>query len=388
MLLTRLILKNWRNFPAVDVPLSHRAFLVGPNAAGKSNFLDALRFLKDVAQDGGGLQKAIEKRGGLSKIRCLAARKDPDIHLEVHLTETLAEQPLWKYAIGIKQEPRGNRLCYLSYERVWKNGVKILDRPNNRDKSDRLRLTQTFLEQINSNSAFREIASYLKSIQYLHLIPQLVRFSDMFSGKGVPGDPFGLHFLEKLALSPEKTRQARLRKIQGALKIAVPQLEELDFVRDERGMPHLEVRYSHWRPHGGKQREDQFSDGTLRLIGFLWSLLDGNALLLLEEPELSLHPGIVKLLPGLMYRLIGKKRQMMITTHSSDLLSDKGIGAAETIILKPGAEGTEVQTSSDIQEVTELLSSGFSIADAVLPRTQPENIDQLQLFPKNSIEEK
>lgn len=76
MLISNLKLKNWRNFTDVDVDLQRRQFIVGPNASGKSNLLDVFRFLHDIAkQRGGGLQEAIEKRGGMSKIRCLSARK-------------------------------------------------------------------------------------------------------------------------------------------------------------------------------------------------------------------------------------------------------------------------------------------------------------------------
>ena len=75
----------------------------------------------------------------------------------------------------------------------------------------------------------------------------------------------------------------------------MPQFKELRYVQDEtNGLPHLEARYSHYRPNAGWQREEQFSDGTLRLLGLLWSLLDGDSLLLLEEPELSLNDAIVR----------------------------------------------------------------------------------------------
>lgn len=381
MIISYLGLKNWRNFPKVEVALGMRAFLVGPNAAGKSNFLDAIKFLKDLAQSGGGLQRAVESRGGLSKVRSLSARRDPDIHIEVHLAESSESPAEWKYSIGIKQEPRGNRQAYLTYEKVWKGNKLILERPDENDKRDPLRLTQTYLEQINANSSFREISNFFDSIRYLHLVPQLVRHAELFSGPGIPGDPFGQHFLQALVSTQERTRKARLARIQGALKIAVPQLDELSFIKDDRGFPHLEAKYTHWRPQGGKQREDQFSDGTLRLIGFLWALMDGSSVLLLEEPELSLHQGIVRLLPSIMFRLVGKKRQTIVTTHSADLLSDKGIGAKETIVLRPTEEGTVVEPVTEIQEVLSLLNSGFSMAEAVLPRTKPANIEQLSLFP-------
>ena len=64
MIISHIILRNWKNFRKVDVDLKERSFVVGPNASGKSNFLDAFRFLRDIAKPGGGLQKAISSREG------------------------------------------------------------------------------------------------------------------------------------------------------------------------------------------------------------------------------------------------------------------------------------------------------------------------------------
>jgi predicted ATPase len=232
----------------------------------------------------------------------------------------------------------------LAYERVTKKGRRLLERPDGDDLKDPLRLTQTHLEQINANAEFRDLGRFFDSVSYLHLVPQLLRHPEAFSGPGIPGDPYGRGFLERVARTSEGTRKTRLRKIEAALRIAVPQLKELTDVKDDTGIPHLEVVYQHWRPQGAKQREDQFSDGTLRLIGLLWSLLEGDSMLLLEEPELSLNSGIIRKLPALMYRIQRqKKRQIMISTHSSDLLSDAGIGGEEVLLLTPSEEGTKVE---------------------------------------------
>ena len=378
MFVTRLILKNWRNFRSVDVELGLRVFVAGPNASGKSNLLDVFTSLKDVAKPSGGLQNAVTERGGISKLRCLAARKYPDVEIEVHLADNGNE---WSYAIGIKQEARGYRQPILAYERVTKKGRRLLERPDGDDLKDPLRLTQTHLEQINANAEFRDLGRFFDSVSYLHLVPQLLRHPEAFSGPGIPGDPYGRGFLERVARTSEGTRKTRLRKIEAALRIAVPQLKELTDVKDDTGIPHLEVVYEHWRPQGAKQREDQFSDGTLRLIGLLWSLLEGDSMLLLEEPELSLNSGIIRKLPALMYRIQRqKKRQIMISTHSSDLLSDAGIGGEEVLLLTPSEEGTKVELASSIAEIRELLEGGLTVADAALPRTIPSNILQLDLF--------
>ena len=382
MFFSRMVLKNWRNFAHVDVELRDRMFIVGPNASGKSNFLDAFRFLHDLVKPAGGLQSAIADRGGLSKIRCLAARKEPDVEIQVYLKNDLnSEIADWCYSIGIRQEVRGNRQPYLTHETVWKDNKKILDRPNESDKGDPLRKSQTHLEQINANTDFREIARCFDSILYLHLVPQLLRHPKAFSGPDMPGDPFGRGFLNRVAKTTERTRRARLRKIEEALKKAVPQLEQLKDVKDDAGVPHLEAIYKHWRLQGAKQREDQFSDGTLRLIGLFWSLLEGDSMLLLEEPELSLNSAIVSRLPALIHRLQrAKKRQVLTTTHSVELLSDKSIGAESTLLLKPSTEGTEAEVASSNKQIRSLLESGMSVADAVLPHTAPKNISQLVLF--------
>lgn len=71
MLIRSLQLKNWRNFRGASVEFSPRTFIVGPNASGKSNLLDALRFLRDIAAEDGGLQRSVKKRGGFGSIRTL-----------------------------------------------------------------------------------------------------------------------------------------------------------------------------------------------------------------------------------------------------------------------------------------------------------------------------
>lgn len=379
MIVSKIRLKNWKNFRDIDVDMRERVFVVGPNASGKSNFLDAFRFLRDIAKPGGGLQKAVLDRGGLSKIRCLAARQDPSIMLEIAMSDFGSDNPLWKYSIGIKQSSRGKRLPYVFYEKVWHENELIINRPDEDDENDEERLTQTFLEQINANKDFRDISKFFESILYLHLLPQLLKHPNSFTGPDLPGDPFGKGFLERISKINEKTRKSWLRKIESALRAAVPQLRELNYT-EEHGKPHLEAIYEHWRPNAGKQREDQFSDGTLRLIGLFWSLLEGDGLLLLEEPELSLNGAIVSQIPQLIYKMQRpKKRQVVLTTHSVDLLKDKGIALEEILLLDPSSEGTNVKSAARIPEIRELMQGGLNASEAILPRTKSNTVNQLSI---------
>jgi predicted ATPase len=370
---TEVVLRNWRNFTQVEVPLQRRVFLIGPNASGKSNFLDAFKFLHDIASVGGGLQEAIRRRGGVSKLRSLAARRYPDVGLRMKVG-TDEDAAAWEYELSFNQDRQ--RRTLVRRERVRRGERTILDRPDEQDRRDPERLTQTHLEQVNVNREFRDVAVFFQSIRYLHIVPQLVREPERSVERA--NDPYGGDFLEQLARTTERTRGARLRRIREALSVAVPQLSDLELTRDERGTPHLRGRYAHWRPLGAWQTEDQFSDGTLRLLGLLWVVLDGSGPLLLEEPELSLHPDVVRHVPQMFARVQSRTgRQIIVSTHSTDLLLDEGIGLDEVLLLQPGDNGTEIRAAKAFQEVRELVEAGVSLPEAVIPHTRPRQGWQL-----------
>lgn len=385
MLITRLALKNWRNFKKIDIHLRERVYVIGPNASGKSNLLDVLRFLRDVAKpEGGGLQKAVKDRGGMTKLRCLLARKDPEIAIELEVAEKFDTPSIWKYCLAFRSEGKGAQRVLVSQEKVenFETGKVLLNRPNKSDESDKDLLTQTHLEQINTNKEFRELADFFANVTYLHLVPQLLKHADQLGGYRLEDDPFGQAFLERIAKMPEKTQQSRLRKIEDVLKICVPNMRNLRFKRDEvNGTPHLEALYEHWRPDAGWQREDQFSDGTLRLLGIMWSLLEGDSLLLLEEPELSLNEDIVRQIHHLLYRMQRQakyRRQVFVTTHSEAMLQDQSIDALEVIRLEPTKDGTVAHETSE--DDLNLIKSGYTVAEVLLPKAKPAKVDQLKLF--------
>lgn len=377
---SRIKLENWRNFRRIEVPLQLRAFLVGANASGKSNFLDVFRFLRDLVIPGGGFQDAVERRGGVSILRSLAARHPhTDIVIEVDLSEH--NQTQWRYRLVFNYNQQRRR-AILKEEEIWQAGQLILHRPDAEDENDEARLTQTYLEQTFANREFRPIAEFFQSISYSHIVPQLVRDPERSLGR--QADPFGGDFLERIAATSRKVQESRLKRIQQALRVAVPQLSALELYRDEKGVAHLRGRYEHWRPQGTWQTETEFSDGTLRLIGLLWALQDGNGPLLLEEPELSLHPGVVRYLPQMMQRIQRQRkqafRQIFVSTHSVELLSGEGLAPDEMVLFQIHKEGTEVKTGAEIPEIVQELRAGLTMAEAVIPRTEPKNIYQLSLW--------
>ena len=425
MRLTHLTLRNWRNFKQADFDMQDRMFVIGPNASGKSNLLDALRFLRQVASPGGGFQNAVMTRGGMSRVRCLAARNFNHGHATVGVSIGDDERPTrWLYQITFTAESRGRHRPILRSETVERDGETVLRRPTTEDTDDPERMTQTHLEQVNANRDFREIVDYLGSIRYLHLVPQLIREPDR--GGDRSDDPYGADFLLRMAKTRAPTRTRRLHRISQSLKAAVPQLDQLDLVQDEIGHWHLQARYEHWRPQPARQNEQDLSDGTLRLIGLLWSApkawRDAGPVLL-EEPELSLHcvggtaasddpppdhavtavrsvsagrtlrtscrtqgrccwkkagavpalvgPGTVRQLPTILHRIRSAGGpQVLLTTHATDILQDPGLGKDEVVLLTPEAEGTVAEAASSIPDIQALLDAGNSLADILAPENR------------------
>ncbi len=379
MIIKRLIVQNWRNFQHIDVQLSERQFIVGPHASGKSNLLDIFRFLREIAAGEGGFQKAVGARGGVSQIRCLSAGDDTDIALELHLAPNAAAAATWRYALGFCQVSPT-----LTHERVWHGDKLLLARPTAEDENTPERLTRSVLER-NSDAAYRELTHFFQAITELQLSSKLRHFPDVIQEDTVERDANGQGvngLLERIASVDEETRGSRLKTIEEGLILAVPQFAQLAFIRDSAtGHPHLQARYSHWPPQAGWQREDRFSDGTLRLIGLLWALLESDSVLLLEEPEHSLNPEIVSQFAPLffgMHTRIGG--QVLVTTHSDVLMMEPGIDSSEVLMLAPTKTGTEVKAASDIDVVRRLLEEGLTAGEVVFSGNHPEHPERLGLL--------
>jgi len=194
-------------------------FIVGPNASGKSNVLDAIRFLRDVAI--GGLKSALEARGGVSKVRFLFARDPSDIHLCCELSDEDGG-PRWKYELVFNQESGGIQQLRLvvKSEKVWKDSDLIYDRARTVDAGDKDLAAFTALEQPLGRRPFNDVVDFLSSVRYLHLVPQIVR-SAAASLQGRQAESFGSDFIARAATLNSATRNSYLKRISKALQIAV-----------------------------------------------------------------------------------------------------------------------------------------------------------------------
>ena len=390
MKFTRLRLKNWRNFTSVDVKLAKRMFIVGPNAIGKSNLLDVFRFLREVAIEGGGLATAVKNRRGISKLRSLHYRAPASSDVEIKVDVMAPDETLWRYQLAFnKGNTKLTQGPVVTAESAFRKRAdetewqQIFKRPDQADKYDPTRLTQTSLQQVTQNKDFRDLAEFFSSVSYLHLVPQLIREEQRSTEDALGADAYGRDLLSRIRSTSSSSRNARLGRIRKVLAIAVPNLSELELVPDENNNPHLQARFKHWRGPSAKQDEREFSDGTLRLIGLLWALQEKSGPLLLEEPELSLHTALVRQLAPFVARAqrAAGGRQAFISTHSDELMNDEGIGPNEILLVRTAAEGSEVVHGAEIAEIRTALEAGLTAAQAVMPLTTKE---QIELFARSA----
>jgi predicted ATPase len=375
MRITHVRASNWRNFKSLDFPLQDRLFIVGPNASGKSNLLDLFRFLGDVAGPGGGLAAAIDNRGGLSKVRSLFARNNQRGRLIVDI-ELEDGDETWRYHMSVRGEAKGRNRPIVDAERVEHNGETLLERPDAADEADPERLTQTYLEQISANQTFRPLAEYFAKVRYFHLVPQLIRDPSRYGG--VTDDAHGGDFIAQINSVTTRTRDAWLRRMQNALRFAVPGFESLKLEVDSAGRPHLVAGYRNWREAPARQSEADFSDGTLRLLGLLWTVVSAPAnggVLLLEEPELSLNAAVVRTLPTVLATAQrDRSMQVLLSTHAPELLDDEGILPREILVLRVTDDGTTVALLSDIDEVSDQLAAELPKSEVVDGLVSPQDL--------------
>ena len=377
MQITHVTAHNWRNFKNLDFAVEDRLLIVGPNAAGKSNMLDLFRFLGDISRPGGGLAAALEARGGLSRARCLFARNNHKGELAI-MVDLRDGEDEWRYELAIKGKKGGRNRPIVVREIVTRNGRELLFRPDANDDRDPDQLTQTHLEQISANQEFRPIAEYFAKANYFHLVPQMIRYPQ---AGGASPRVFGSSMIADMNATPVRTRQAWFRRIEQALQSAVPGFETLRLEVDKAGQPHLIAGYRNWRRNPSEQNETDFSDGTLRLIGLLWTIISSPAnggVLLLEEPELSLNAAVVQKLASLLAMAQrGTSMQVILSTHSPELLDDEGIRPGEVLVLQVTGDATVANQLSEIAEVEAQISADLPLSEVVAELINPGDLTGL-----------
>ena len=343
-LVTRIALRNYKSIAACDVYPAPLSFLVGPNGCGKSNFLDALRFVAEALRFS--LDHALRDRGGIQEVRRRSGGHPNHFGIRVDLQLAGAEG--W-YAFRVAAKPGGRysvqqEECFVVSEgghgsyTVADGKVEastICNPPA--CASDRLYLTN-----MSGFDVFRPLYDALSGMGLYNLNPEAIR--DLQSPD--PGELLERDGSNLASVLPnldgdrktavEEYLAAMIPGVTGVAARTMGSKLTLDFHQDVRGA----------------RQPSQFlagnmSDGTLRALGVLVALFQSKGdpmrrrhLVGIEEPENALHPAAA----GVLFDSLtdaSRLAQVVVTSHSADLLDNDTI--PESAILAVLSEQAETR---------------------------------------------
>ena len=147
---------------------------------------------------------------------------------------------------------------------------------------------------------------------------------------------------------------------------------------------------NHARPKPWDFSASQMSDGTLRGLGVLLALFQGGGnnragpgLIGIEEPEIALHPGAAGVLIDSL-RDAAARTQVLVTSHSPDLLDDKDISADSILAVEAEHGESRVGSLDEVNRsvlkdrlytVGELLKMGQIEPDPVACTPRSKQVD-------------
>ena len=346
--ITRVFLKNYKSIAACDVQLGPLMFLVGRNGSGKSNFLDALRFVADALNSS--LGHAIRDRGGINDV-CRRSRGHPN-HFSIRLEFVLPEGFTGHYAFQIRKRPPGGyevqtEECSLQNEQsLTPEEYFRVDNGTVRDKSVKVAPAaasdRLYLVNASGLPEFRPVYEAFSRMGFYNLNPNKIReLQDPDLGDVLLRDGRNLTSVFK-QLSPTVKQD-----IEEYLAIIVPGVRGVE-IEKFGGKETLTFRQNVvGDKHPWRFMANNMSDGTVRLLGILVALFQGNhgtqkrvSLVGIEEPEIAMHPAMVGALLD-EFRHAAHKAQVIITTHSPDLLEDKHLDV-DSILAVEAYDGNTV----------------------------------------------
>lgn len=397
-MLIRLSLDRWKSISETTLHIDPLTVIIGTNASGKSNVLDALAFLNRISQ-GSLLTAALQGDGNISQMRGgieWAARRPGDTfklsstvrfdsntefiykieciinrgHCEV-LSEELIRQ---KFRLKRNGERQANpsQIALFKSDPTDKDSPTITARLYNEKRGTPRQLSrasaalyQLFGQKNRSeiDEGISAVLADLRSIFILDPIPSHMRSFSAFS-ENLQSDAGNIAGV--LAAQQPSTKE----DIERHLTKYVSKLPERDIVRvyaeavgkfNSDAMLYCDERYG-----DADQTIDArgMSDGTLRFLAITTALLTRptNSLLVIEEVDNGLHPSRSKLLLS-MLREIGTERSVdvVVTTHNPALLDEMGTEMIPFITVahrNPNTGATELTLLENIEELPRLLSQG------------------------------
>jgi len=343
----RVVLRNYKSIGYCDVSLRPLTYLVGHNGAGKSNFMDALHFVRDALANS--LDSALNERGGINEVRRRSGGHPTHFALRIEFVLHGGQAGHYGFVIGALK----NGGYEVQREECVVAGIRKgpffrIEKGKLRDTSETtfpsVTADRLALVAASGLTAFRPVFDALTAMGFYNLNPKLMReLQKPQDGRLLrpAGENIAsvIGHLEKVAPAQMTLIQEYLHSVapmvHGVERKPIGPMETLEFRQDMAGSRHPWRFLAH-----------NMSDGTLRALGVLSALLQGNVdysptLIGIEEPETALHPAASAALREALARA-AETTQVLVTSHSPDLLDDRSIDADAVLAVVSEAGETKI----------------------------------------------
>ena len=367
--LTHLAVTNWRNFAHIEFDMSSRLFVVGPNSSGKTNLLGALRFLGDIGRRG--LVAASEDLGGPDRYFRSGADSAAFV-ATFNDTQNSAEFALFLrlMSAGSESTKRGSDADQTF---AFPMTDPLTGEPNDRYLDVHQTITAGGKKPTDEGESFpvedeeaqrTRVRQTLAGIRYIHPNPKkMLERADRY-------DPdHGTGFFQHAGRFSDQQLDAVVDRIRPIMASVVPEIPNLSYQRMGLGTEVVFYSDTPVRGASGVYSHEQFSEGTLRLLGLLFDLATlprDTSVILIEEPETFLQASVVRSLPSLLAEVaMDRDVQMIISTHSPELIDSELVLPSQVLMLRSenGETTGQLLSESNDPRIKAAVSAG-------LPKTQ------------------
>lgn len=325
-MITRIEIAGYKSIKSLELDLGPINILLGGNGVGKSNFISLFALVKNIYN--GNLQNYIQKKGGADSLLHFGKRQTTTIHLNIFFKNNENEN---KFMLQL--EAGQDTLFVKSVKTAYKWGSW-------REIEFETNVLESQFQHIKSSQAFY-LNNRLREFDVYHFhdtsdTSPIKGFSDLHDNMRLKKD--GSNLAAFLYFLKEKAPK-NFKRIELTVKSIAPFFDH--FVLEPSRLNNQSIQLE-WREKGFPEtyfNSYHLSDGTLRFICLATLLMQPNPPLtiIIDEPELGLHPVAINKLAALI-RKVSEKTQVILSTQSTNLIDN--FDPEDIIVTDRGVNGS------------------------------------------------